>query len=67
VTQPPQRATRVTLSEARADLNFISQGHNRLTPFMHIIQDPDRDPTPSTCDAIVTEGVIEGHRSPIFF
>ena len=43
------------MRSARAALNFISQQeHNRLIPFMHIIKDPDRDPTPSTCDAIVT-------------
>ena len=43
------------MRSAQAALNFISQQeHNRLIPFMHIIKDPDRDPTPSTCDAIVT-------------
>jgi hypothetical protein len=43
----------------RADLNFISQQeHNRLIPFMHIIKDPNRDPTPSTCDPIhVTQAI----------
>jgi hypothetical protein len=30
------------------------QEHNRVIPFMHVINDPNRDPTPSTCDPIVT-------------
>ncbi len=46
--EPSQASTWERMRSTRAALNFIisKQEHNRLIPFMHIIQDPNRDPTP---------------------